>query len=444
VRAKGADWPTFDGNAQRDGWLASTGITAANVGSLRRQQVRLPGTLDSTPIYLHDVRVRGKRRDAFFATTTYGKTVAVDAASGKLLWTFTPPGYDALAGSYRITNMPPTADPGRAYVYAGAPDGRIRKLAVSDGHAVWARAITKLPEREKLAAGLTFDRGHVIAATDGYIGDEPPYQGHVVVLDAKSGRIASVWNSLCSDRHELIEPSSCPESDSAIWARSGVVVEPGTHRLLFATSNARFDGHRYWADSVVELTPDARRVTRHWTPADYERLEDADLDLGSTGPALIDGDRFVQGGKDGKRRLLRLSQPAGANARTGGELQTVPTPGGTDLFSEPAVWKHRFVFVADQAGTDAWRLSGGRLRKAWSNGTAGTSPLLAGGLLFVYDHEDGGLNVYAPASGKPVATLPAGSGHWQSPIVVDGRIALGEGNANDHETAGVLDIWRLP
>ncbi len=34
-------------------------------------------------------------------------------------------------------------------------------------------------------------------------------------------------------------------------------------------------------------------------------------------------------------------------------------------------------------------------------------------------------------------------GHWNSPIVVDGRIALPEGNSNDHSTSGILDIWRL-
>ena len=39
------------------------------------------------------------------------------------------------------------------------------------------------------------------------------------------------------------------------------------------------------------------------------------------------------------------------------------------------------------------------------------------------------------------ATLSAGSGHWNSPIVADGRIALPEGDANDHATTGVLDIW---
>ena len=102
-----------------------------------------------------------------------------------------------------------------------------------------------------------------------------------------------------------------------------------------------------------------------------------------------------------------------------------------------------FVLTADQGGTVAYELSGrpARLHVTWSNGTPGSSPVLAGGLLYVYDVESGGLNVYAPRSGRRVATLSAGPGHWNSPIVVDGRIALPEGDANEHQTSGVLDIW---
>jgi len=63
--------------------------------------------------------------------------------------------------------------------------------------------------------------------------------------------------------------------------------------------------------------------------------------------------------------------------------------------------------------------------------------------LFVYDPR-GGLNVYGATTGRLISTLPCGAGHWNSPIVADGRIALPEGNANSHATSGVLDIWRLP
>src|SRR5207245_3351541 len=98
--------------------------------------------------------------------------------------------------------------------------------------------------------------------------------------------------------------------------------------------------------------------------------------------------------------------------------------------------------VANGAGMQAWRLVGGRLRLAWQNGTAGTSPVVAGGLLYVYDL-GGGLNVYMPGTGRRLATLAAGAGHWQSPIVTDGRIALPAGNANDHRERGVRNIYRL-
>jgi hypothetical protein len=47
-------------------------------------------------------------------------------------------------------------------------------------------------------------------------------------------------------------------------------------------------------------------------------------------------------------------------------------------------------------------------------------------------------------SGKHIATLPCGPGHWNSPIVLQGEIILPEGSANNHATSGVLDIWSLP
>jgi hypothetical protein len=189
------------------------------------------------------------------------------------------------------------------------------------------------------------------------------------------------------------------------------------------------------------------RLLGNYTPANTEELSRTDRDLGSTSPVYLSRGLVAQGGKDGKIRLLSLSRLRGTSPHRGHELQVVPTPSGSDLFTAPAVWRHggrTWLIAADGGGTQAWMLRRGRLHSAWRNGSAGTSPVVAGGLLWVYDPGGGGLRVYLPASGRLVATLAAGSGHWNSPIVTDGRVALPEGDANDHAESGVLDIWRLP
>ena len=447
VTATGNDWPRFGWSVQRSSAPPfATGITAANVGSLVRRQVQLDGTVDSSAIYLHDVQINGAAHDVFFVTTTYGKTEAIDATSGALLWRFTPPGYASWAGSAQITTSTPVADPGRKWIYAASPGGLIYKLAVADGHSAWGVSITLLPSREKMAASLNYYNGHVIAVTGGYIGDAPPYQGHVAVIDAANGQLLHVWNSLCSNRTGLIVPSTCPASDSAMFGRAGAVIDPANGDILTATGNAVWDGHTNWGDAALRLSPDATKLLGNYTPSNTAELNTDDLDVGSTSPVLLSENYLAQGGKDGKIRVLSVARMRGTAPHLGGEAQTVSTPSGTDLFTAPAVWhqgKTTWMIAADNGGTAAWRFSNGRLRRAWSNGTGGTSPVVAGGLLYVYS-PGGGLNVYMPATGKVVTTLSAGGGHWNSPIVVGGRIAEPEGNANDHSLTGVLDIWSTP
>ncbi|HEU5362485.1 MAG TPA: PQQ-binding-like beta-propeller repeat protein [Gaiellaceae bacterium] len=437
--AANGDWPVFGYDSARHNASPDATVTARNVSRLQRVRVRLDGTVDSSPIYVSK-GVRG--HDAFVITTTYGRTEALDADSGRVLWRFTPPGYSRLAGTAQITNATPALASDRSAVYAAAPDGRIRKLRLSDGHVLWTTRITFDPTHEKITSSLNVSRGRVIATTGGYIGDAPPYQGHVVTIGERTGRIAHVWNSLCSDRHRLIVPKTCASSDSAIWSRNGAAVDPATGNLVVATGNAPFDGRTDWGDSLLVLSPDASRLLRHWTPADHQHLNDSDLDLGSTSPGLLSGGLAVQGGKDGKLRLLDLRRLPGPSPRTGGELQTLPVPGGVDMFSAPAVWRGKWVFVSTGGGTEALILRGRRLHAVWSNGTGGTSPVVAGSLLYVAG--SGSVGVYVATSGRRVASLPSGTVHWQSPIVADGRVAVAEGDANEHATTGFFDIYRLP
>jgi len=443
----GHDWPRFGWSASRTSAPPfATGIAAANVRSLRRQEVQLDGTVDSSPIYLHAVTVGGGTHDVFFVTTTYGKTIAVDAASGSVLWRFTPPGYASWAGSPQITSATPVADPSRRFIYAASPGGVIYKLSVADGRAVWGRSITRLPSREKIAAALNYFGGKLIATTGGYIGDAPPYQGHVAIISPASGRLLHVWNSLCSNRPGLISPAGCPASDSAIWGRAGAVVDESNGQLLVATGNAPWNGRTNWGDAVIRLDPNATRILGNYTPSNTEELNAGDVDLGSTSPVLLGSGYIAQGGKDGKIRLLSARRMRGTRPHRGGDLDVVSTPSGTDLFTAPAVLHTKsgtWLFAGDNGGTAAYRLRNGHLQTVWRNSTGGTSPVVADGLLWVYD-PGGGLSVYTPFNGHLVTRLDAPGGHWNSPIVVDGRVALPVGNANDHRTSGALEIWRLP
>jgi hypothetical protein len=454
--SKLTDWPEFGLDAQRsDATSRPTGITAKNVSHLRDRRVQLPGTVDSSPIYLHGAQVHGATHDVVVVTTTYGITLAIDAASGKRLWTFQPAGYSAWAGSAQITNASPIADPGGRYVYAASPDGRVHKLALGSGHEVrsgaWPALVSRDPTREKLGSALSLSGPDVIATTSGYIGDAPTYQGHVALISRASGKLTGVFNTLCSNRRSLIVPSSCPESDSAILSRGGAVVEPGGKRLLVDTGNGDWNGRTDFGDSVLELTLPGLKLRQAFTPTNQRQLNESDSDLGSSAPALLGHGRAMVAGKDGIIRVLDLKRldghaPSGRH-RLGGEVQTLPTPGGGELFTQPAVWRHggrTTVYVADEEGTSALSFSKGRLHPLWSNSTAGTSPVVAGGLVYVYDPSAGGIEVYSPSSSSAIAHLPGAPGHWNSPIVVDGHVVEPEGNANDHATSGTLDLFSTP
>src|SRR3954462_11924860 len=79
------DWPMFGLTPGRPSATnRATGITAADGRQVHRRRGRLQGPVASTPIVLHGVA---------YATTTYGRTVAVSLATGRIRWTFTPRGY---------------------------------------------------------------------------------------------------------------------------------------------------------------------------------------------------------------------------------------------------------------------------------------------------------------------------------------------------------------
>jgi hypothetical protein len=178
---------------------------------------------------------------------------------------------------------------------------------------------------------------------------------------------------------------------------------------------------------------------------------------------------IAQGGKDGTIRLVSMDQIRGTDAHQGNELQIVDAPGKRQLLSASATAKldgKTWLFASTaRAGTSAWTLGADhKLTEAWTSPTGGNTPFVAGGLLYIFELESqtaGHVTVLDALSGKPVAKLDCGGGHWNSVIVADNRIALPEGAisgfggrggppaggaaaAPTEIPAGIVNIWRLP
>jgi outer membrane protein assembly factor BamB len=444
------DWPRFGFDAARGGVNPSeTAISPATVGALRRAwQVTLPDVADSSPILLHALRLPdGSTRDALYVTTRDGRLLALDAASGAQLWSHQPHGP-------KITHSSPVASPDRQTIYAYGLDGAVHAYDATTGAEKtgggWPVRITTMTQTEKESSALNLANGQVYATTSGYIGDAPPYQGHVVAIDARSGA-THVFNSLCADVIHVLAPGECAANYSGIWARGGAVVDSTNGELYATTGNGPYDantgGHNY-GDSVVALAGGDLRLLDSYTPASYQQLDQQDADLGSDAPALlptITGSKtpylLVQGGKDAILRLLNRRDLSGQGGpgHIGGELQTLPSP-GCGIFTQPAVWQEPggpiWVFVAGTCGLGAYQVTtdangATRLRAAWHGDTSGTSPVLAGGVLFLAT--DGQALALDPRTGRQLwssAQASAGGSiggiHWESPIVTGGTLYISD------------------
>jgi outer membrane protein assembly factor BamB len=458
VPGREGDWPTFDDDAARSGVNPNeTTIALGTLGRLHRLwTATLPKTADSTPILLHDLTFAdGSHHDVLYLTTLDGSLVALDATHGTRLWVKRTTGV-------KITNSSPVADPARTSVYSYGLDGRLHKYNAVTGDEVsgggWPVLITRFTATEKESSALNAANGYVYVTTSGYIGDAPPYQGHVVAVRLADGT-STVFNSLCADKTHLLAQGECPDNQSGIWARAGVTVDPVTGNVFAATGNGPFTGNQgghNWGDTVLELSADLTRLVDTYTPATYQALDQGDQDLGSMAPALlpkIPNSRTpylaAQAGKDGVLRLLDRQNLSGQGGpgHVGGALSTIGTPGGCGVLTQPAVWTDPagavWLFVTDSCGTAGYQVSTAAdgsttLHQVWSIPQGATSPVVAGGVLFAAT--GGAVFALDPATGRQhwTSTQHSAGGsvgdiHWESPIVVGGRLYCSD--QNGHVTA---------
>ncbi len=478
-------WPQYGFDDQHTGSNPfETHIAPTNVHSLKRlYQVPLVDTnahsvADGAPAFLGGVELNGLK-DLLFLTTKDGWTLALDAHTGKQIWgkQYGAGGcminHDAARHETCYTTSSPAIDPNRQFVYSYGLDGYVHKYQVASGEEMqdthWPELVTLKPFNEKGSSALStaIDRqgnSYLYITTAGYPGDAGDYQGHVTTINLSTG-VQHVFNTLCSndavgtsnDVHFQQTPATpdCSETQSAIWARPGVIHDPVNDLIYISTGNGTFDAANHqWGDSVLALHTDGTGIDGNpidsYTPSDQAQLDATDADLGSTAPVIlppIQGSIYphlaVQGQKINRAtnaaelRLINLDNlsqsPTRGPGNIGGEVGSrYSLPQGGFLMTQPAVWVDPadpgkpWVFIGNEFGLVGLQVyvdhgsTTPTFHLGWAPvGSGRPSPVVANGIVYYLSSE--GIQALGATSGLQLwSDTTVHSFHWESPIVANG------------------------
>jgi PQQ-dependent dehydrogenase (methanol/ethanol family) len=176
------DWLTY--HQSYNGWSYSPldQINANNVKDLEVAWIHVPGHatrgLQTTPLVADGV---------LYYTGSYSRVFALDGATGKELWSYTPELDDALVARQTHSPYNRGAAIGDGKLYVGTVDGRLIALDMKTGKVAWD---TKLQDSQKLTVGFTgaplYAKGTVVIGSQG---GEWPGQGPIYGVDAATGKV---------------------------------------------------------------------------------------------------------------------------------------------------------------------------------------------------------------------------------------------------------------
>jgi PQQ-dependent dehydrogenase (methanol/ethanol family) len=326
------DWPHVNGTLDGQRYSPLNQIDTSNVKELKvawRFRVKTLGS-ENYPVIVG--------RTAY-VTTTYGHIYALDAATGKQLWSYNVGkqknlGLAAQAAVHGFPNRGVAVGDGR--VYGVTPNALLLALDQEKGRLLWKKSLGNPLFLSESAAPI-FYNGMVYV---GSAGSESGARGFEAAYDAKTGR--QIW------RHYTVPAPGARSwvkgnhGGGAVWMNP--TIDPKTGLLYIATGNAGSDfdsrvrpGRNLWADSIVALN--AKTGKQVWG-YQQEHFDVWDLDSASP-PVLFPTKSGLAVGEANKGGFWHQ-----VDARTGKRLtkpvafvyqhRVVPKPGGPPVVTWPA------------------------------------------------------------------------------------------------------------
>ncbi len=332
------DVTQYHGDAARSGRFLAPAMTPTRVQGMAPAPL-WRGRVDG-PVYAQPLLwTAPDGRRLVIVATEQDEVAALDAASGRMVWTKSL-GAPAPPSALPCGDIDPMGITGTPVIAAGVLylDAMVREGGGAPRHLIFAlnaddgsvRAGWPVDVQAALAArGATSGQGFVAADQGergalaavggkifvpyaGHFGDCAFYHGWVVGIVMQDPGALGAWATRARG--------------GGIWAPGGIVGDGGA--LYVATGNTiGADGRFGDGEAVIRLGfgPDfSGRAKDFFAPRDWQALDDADLDLGATNPVLAG--RFVVAlGKDGNAYLLDRRDLGGiGGARAVRAVSSVP------------------------------------------------------------------------------------------------------------------------
>ena len=352
--------------------LTPSSVTPGRFGKLGTFSV--DGQVFSQALYVSGlVRPDGSTKNVLYVTTMHNSVYAFDAdsaASPTVLWQeslgFSVPamqvygGYGDIAVEIGILSTGVIdAASGVLYVVAetlqgSAPVFYLHALDLVSGAermngpvAITGASGTVQfdPQQHIQRPGLLLANGAIYIGFGSH-GDQSPWHGWLMSYDA-------------SDlRRQFGAFNTTPRGDgAAIWQSGRGPAADDQGNVFVITGNGDFDSLQNFGQSFVKLSGVAPAVAASYTPADWQSMDDDDVDL-SAGPALVTGTNTIIGAdKDGTLYVLNRDtlQPYSTASGAG-----YPVSGG--MIFNLAVWSRAngaYIYVQGEGeGLKCFQLTG--------------------------------------------------------------------------------------
>ncbi|MGM0571357.1 PQQ-dependent dehydrogenase, methanol/ethanol family [Marinobacter sp.] len=280
----GKNWPAHGFDYQEQRYSPLDEIDTDNVDNLKLEWSYNLGSsrgVESTPIVVDGV---------MYVTAPWSIVHAVDARTGKKLWTYDP----EVPRSYGEKGCCDVGNRGVAVrnglVYFGAFDGRLIALDAETGERVWET--DTIEDREKPYTITGAPRVFKDKVIIGNGGAEYGVRGYITAYDADTGEEAWRWYTVPGNPDEPFE-NDAMEMAAETWDPSGkyweaggggtvwdsMVFDPELDLMYIGTGNGSPWSHRHrspgggdnlFLASVVALDPDTGEYVWHYqeTPGD--------------------------------------------------------------------------------------------------------------------------------------------------------------------------------